>query len=567
MSKLRGRQQRRIAKELQQLLLACKPSELLAPRWAEPPHLRALSVASATLTSLDLGDATTDVISLLDSGLAALPPLPLLRSLSLRRCTAVTDAGVSNLTCAKFPSLTHLDLTSTRVAGASGFASLAGQLQSLVLLRCRAFGDAGLRAVCEQQAGSLTSLVLCGSGVPATGVALWCLQPAARLQKLDLGPSWELDGEGLAALACCPDLRELRLGNFHLVPARLPADNNDNGAGGNAGLPLPGGAAAAAAAANAVAAAGAAAVWLPADQLAAAAAAAAAAAERQPWMPTPAARPLERLRVLRLGGMFAQHGLRLILPRMRRLVTLELSGLSTARDSVLVELVKAAEGAASASKTKQSGRQAQGQGQGQGRPQEQGQLPSRQGSVDSNGSGGGGSVCSPRSGSGYSSGSSSWGRGEDEEEDEEEEMEAAASDGSSGMLRLQELRLVSAGPDLTAAGLLQLAALPRLKRLSLVACPCATEPAVQQLVAAVRGRRDGGGAAVAAAVGAAAGGGGGSGGGGGGGGEVRQPRRRRRLRLEVLARANSSPTGSVGGAGAGAAQPQAEAPAPQVYNI
>lgn len=189
------------AKELQQLLLACKPSELLAPRWAEPPHLRALSVASATLTSLDLGDATTDVISLLDSGLAALPPLPLLRSLSLRRCTAVTDAGVSNLTCAKFPSLTHLDLTSTRVAGASGFASLAGQLQSLVLLRCRAFGDAGLRAVCEQQAGSLTSLVLCGSGVPATGVALWCLQPAARLQKLDLGPSWELDGEGLAALA------------------------------------------------------------------------------------------------------------------------------------------------------------------------------------------------------------------------------------------------------------------------------------------------------------------------------------------------------------------------------
>lgn len=137
----------------------------------------------------------------------------------------------------------------------------------------------------------------------------------------------------------------------------------------------------------------------------------------------------------------------------------------------------------------------------------------------------------------------------------------------SGLSHPQELRLVSAGPDLTAAGLLQLAALPRLKRLSLVACPCATEPAVQQLVAAVRGRRDGGGAAVAAAVGAAAGGGGGSGGGGGGGGEVRQPRRRRRLRLEVLARANSSPTGSVGGAGAGAAQPQAEAPAPQVYNI
>ncbi|KAG2434587.1 hypothetical protein HXX76_007483 [Chlamydomonas incerta] len=520
------------AAELQQLLLVRQPRELLAPRWAEPPHLRALSAASATLTSLDLGDATTDVISLVDGALASLPTLPALRSLSLRRCTAITDAGVAHLGSGKLPSLTHLDVTSTRVAGASGFASLAGgRLQSLVLLRCRGFGATGLRFLCEQHARVLRSLVLCGSGVPATGVALWCLQPAAWLQRLDLGPSWEVDGEGLAALACCPDLRELRLGNFHLVPARRHGANNGDG-GEDPGMALP--AAAAVAIANAVAAFGAAAIWQPADQLAAATAAAAAEEERQPWMPTPAARPLERLRVLRLGGMFAQHGLHLILPRLRRLVTLELSGLSTARDSVLTEL-------------------AQAQGQAQGQAQAQGRLPSRQGSVDSSGSG-------SLAGSDASSGG---GRGEEEDDEMEVEEETAAGPRAGGGMRLQELRLVSGGPDLTAAGLLQLAALPRLTRLALVACPCATEPAVQQLVAAVRGRRDGGGGAA---------GSGEAGGGASGGGGVRQPRRRRPLLLEVMARANSSPAGSVGGAGVaggagGAGGGQAEAPAPQVYNI
>ena len=46
--------------------------------------------------------------------------------------------------------------------------------------------------------------------------------------------------------------------------------------------------------------------------------------------------------------------------------------------------------------------------------------------------------------------------------------------------------MTSGGPDLTQAGLLSLAALPALRRLTLVACPCATDTTAQQLVEVVR---------------------------------------------------------------------------------
>ncbi|EFJ48456.1 hypothetical protein VOLCADRAFT_90693 [Volvox carteri f. nagariensis] len=52
---------------------------------------------------------------------------------------------------------------------------------------------------------------------------------------------------------------------------------------------------------------------------------------------------------------------------------------------------------------------------------------------------------------------------------------------------LQELLLARGGPDLTAGGLMRLAALPALKRLTLIDCPCAaTNASVQQLIHAVR---------------------------------------------------------------------------------
>ncbi|KXZ53608.1 hypothetical protein GPECTOR_6g525 [Gonium pectorale] len=388
------------APDLQLLLASCPQLRMLAmPRTAGGIELAALCSASLTLTELDLGDCSADVTSVDDRSLTQLPVMPSLRTVSLMRCVAVSDAGVAQLGATKLPRLAHLDLSSTRVTGSSGFAGLA-PMESIVLHNCRALGAAGLAAVCRAHAGSLRSLTLCGTAVQPYGSSLALLAPAVGLARLDLGPSWEVDGVGLAALACLPALADLRLGNFNLRPQRP---------GQPPALTPPPATPAPAAAA-----------WPPPLTPLSGPAPGGAVGP----LPADLSRCLPSLARLSLGGMFAQHGLARLLPRLTRLRRLELSGIGTARDDVLGLLLAGA----------------------------------------------------PPPGLGGTGGAGS-----------------AGPDGTSASsLSLQELKLVSGGPDLTAAGLLRLAALPGLQRLQLIACPCATEDTVRQLVDAVRaaiGRR------------------------------------------------------------------------------
>ncbi len=190
------------AEDLQRLVAACpRLHHLSASRWADGSHLRALAPLAHHLKELNLGDTAHNVIAITDKSLAHLPQLPALRSLSLRRCAEVTDAGVAHLTANRLPSLTSLDLSSTRVAGSSGFPALSSELRTLVLQGCRAFGDAGLAAVCGRHASSLRELHLHGTAVQPGGGSLWHVAQASELEVLDLGTAWEVDREGLAALA------------------------------------------------------------------------------------------------------------------------------------------------------------------------------------------------------------------------------------------------------------------------------------------------------------------------------------------------------------------------------
>ncbi|KAG2496264.1 hypothetical protein HYH03_005497 [Edaphochlamys debaryana] len=352
------------------MLLAQLPVRRLSlSRWAEPAILKSLE-PFCELTELDLGDSSTDVLTITDGSLASLPPLPELHTLSLRRCIGISDAGVQRLCRQRLPSLAVLDLSGTRVTGTTGFSSLAAAegdtssrdssasggsspsaslrsgavavgLRDLTLVGCRAFSAEGLAAVCEAHSASLRSLRLCGTAVLPYGVNLVRMTAAKGLQKLDLGPSFEVNSVGLASLASCPELTDLRIGNFNLRP-QAPTSASLSSTSASA---------------------------------------------------TSAAAPLASLERLALGGMFASHGLHLLppLPRLRRL---ELTGLDSACDGVLRQLL------------------------------------------------------------------------------------------GRGCTQLQELRLVSGGPDLTPAGLLALAPLPSLRRLQLVSCPSAKGSAVQALVEA-----------------------------------------------------------------------------------
>ncbi|GLC67228.1 hypothetical protein PLESTF_000531200 [Pleodorina starrii] len=355
------------AVDLQRLFYACaRLRNFRASRWADASHLRALASPIAdSLIELDLGDSCHNILTINDKSLAYLPRLPALRSLSLKRCVEVSDAGVAQLGATRLPNLTSLDLTSTRVTGISGFDAPASELRSLVLQGCRAFGDAGLAAVCGRHASSLRALYLHGTAVQHYGASLRHLAQVTGLEVLDLGTAWEVDTEGLAALSRCCSLTDLRLGNFNLRRSgSMPQPALHDGLDRLGGEAAAGGGAAAAAA------------------------------------PAAAVGSLPNLARLSLGGMYCQQGLLLLLRGLPRLRRLELAGLDTARDGVLAQLAASGGGAAAA---------------------------------------------------------------------------------------LQELYIARGGPDLTAGGLMRLAALPALRHLTLVDCPAAaTAATVQQLVQAVR---------------------------------------------------------------------------------
>ncbi len=175
------------------------------------------------------------VTSITDKSLAALPPLPRLRRLRLTRCTSITDAGLA-AAAASLPALQHLDLASTRITGSdantqqaaaaaaaaaadpsqqvpllpasdqeaaclTGLAALYGRLRSLSVQGCRTYGAAGLADTCLL-APRLACLRLCGTGLQPRGGSLAPLQLlGGSLLRLDLGPQWEVDDEGLEHLA------------------------------------------------------------------------------------------------------------------------------------------------------------------------------------------------------------------------------------------------------------------------------------------------------------------------------------------------------------------------------
>ncbi|GLI67264.1 hypothetical protein VaNZ11_011447 [Volvox africanus] len=376
------------ATDMQRLIAACPQLlSLRTSRLADGSHLHTLLPIANQLTELDLGDSSRNILGITDKSLAHLPCMPALRSISLKRCIEITDGGLAHLNTARLPNLSSLDLSFTRVAGTSGFETIS-DLRSLVIVGCRAFGDMGLAAVCACHASTLRALYLHGTAVKPDGTSLRHLVHTADLEVLDLGTAWEVDSDGLAFLRNCHSLVDLRLGNFNLRRRdhhQQPPHHHHHhihhhhqhhhhhhhhqNHQHHQHQPLGG--------------------------LAVATGITAAIAQD-----FPSGSFLPKLSRLSLGGMFAQQGLELLLGRLRGLTRLELAGLDTARDQVLLQLVAHKEGAAAA---------------------------------------------------------------------------------------LQELLLARGGPDLTAKGLMHLAALPALRHLTLVDCPCAAAAgAVQELVHAIR---------------------------------------------------------------------------------
>jgi len=132
---------------------------------------------------LYLGDSDIDVLTVDDTGLAALPSLKMLRVLSLRRCRWIGDASYVMLShCAR---LERLDVSHTDVSG-RGLRWLAG-LSGLKSLDCS-----------DCRSGSGSSLLLCyGVYVP---VSLWLLdamhmhRPGVNLQRQMGFAKWPLSG-------------------------------------------------------------------------------------------------------------------------------------------------------------------------------------------------------------------------------------------------------------------------------------------------------------------------------------------------------------------------------------
>ncbi|GIL66967.1 hypothetical protein Vafri_20460 [Volvox africanus] len=308
------------ATDMQRLIAACPQlHSLRTSRLADGSHLYTLLPIADQLTELDLGDSSHNILSITNKSLAHLPRMPALRSISLKRCIEITDGGLVHLNATRFPNLSSLDLSFTRVAGTSGFETMS-DLRSLVIVGCRGFNDVGLAAVCARHASTLRALYLHGTAVKPDGTSLRHLLHAADLELLDLGTAWEVDSDGLAFLRNCRSLVDLRLGNFNLRRQQPPHHHHHHHHHRHHHhhhQPLGG--------------------------LAVATGITATIAQD-----VASGSFLQKLSRLSLGGMFAQHGLELLLGSLPELKRLELAGLDTARDQVLLQLVANKEGAAAA---------------------------------------------------------------------------------------------------------------------------------------------------------------------------------------------------------------------------
>jgi hypothetical protein len=163
---------------------------------------------------------------------------PSITSLSLQRCTSITDTGLPALSA--LGELRNLCLSGTTVMGL-GLPPLP-QLTALSCSSCPNIGDAAL-AAWTNSLPRLCALHIDVTAVTNTGLLALTQVPAAatyssptacipslvagvlqakQLVELCLGPKFELNGVGLAALAACPALATLSFGNFNIEAAPPP---------------------------------------------------------------------------------------------------------------------------------------------------------------------------------------------------------------------------------------------------------------------------------------------------------------------------------------------------------
>ena len=191
-----------------------------------PPSLLALALDTVCARLDDFGDAlgclpvdskrlvleqavakgmVTDetVVHLVDDGM---------RSVSLRRCSAIRDVETVAVLAARCPSLVHLDLSDCKQVTDAAVASIARAcpaLRSLHLGRCWRVGDAGIEQVAAC-CPDLAVLDLECAAVTSRGAA--ALARCSNLQCLSLADCDMVEDDGIVALLRgCTALRHLNL--------------------------------------------------------------------------------------------------------------------------------------------------------------------------------------------------------------------------------------------------------------------------------------------------------------------------------------------------------------------
>ena len=169
-------------------------------------HLRGLS----SLEALDLEAC----VGLRDGDVAHLSALGKLRQLNLAGCVRVEGTTLHMLADAAGNGggeLQELCLDDCPRVGAPALAGIAtlSSLRTLSLRGCALVDDAGLQALAAGL-GRLTGLSLfSAAGVTSRG--LHSLSRMPRLRSLQLSHCWNVDDEGLMQLARCRDLAQLNL--------------------------------------------------------------------------------------------------------------------------------------------------------------------------------------------------------------------------------------------------------------------------------------------------------------------------------------------------------------------
>jgi len=256
-------------------------ASLAASRWVTASSL--LDVTRATsITHLDLGDAEVDILGVDNCALSVVARCVQLKSLSLQRCVAMTDAGLATL-MASLPNLTTLNISATRVNGSGLAATPHPALTTLDACGCPGLGDSQLPGIAAALPRLATLRVAACS---VTNAGLVAAAPhLSKLTELDLGPQFEVSDAGLRALAAsAASLNTLTLGNFNVS----------------------------------------------------AVGAAAAAAASVPGRP----RGLPALRQLKFGGAFANRGLRHVVPLGPQLARVQAWGFETVVDTTVAALAR-----------------------------------------------------------------------------------------------------------------------------------------------------------------------------------------------------------------------------------